>query len=121
MMEMRQAPSPNGSPPAIDRRGRLWNDDSSNYQVSTRLTPNSRLPDYGVCVSDPVQGIPCINDTNSADALTFYMTARSRHPGGVNGLFCDGSVHFFKDTIGLPVWKALSTMNAGEVISSDQY
>jgi hypothetical protein len=36
-------------------------------------------------------------------------------------LFCDGSVRFAKDSIGLPVWKALSTMNGGEVISSDQY
>src|SRR5437773_421839 len=45
MMEMLQAPSPAGSPLAIDRRGRLWNDDSSCYQVSNRFGPNSRLPD----------------------------------------------------------------------------
>ena len=121
MMEMRQAPSPNGNPPAIDRRARLWNDDSVNYQVSTRIGPNSRSPDFGVCVNDPGQALPCLNDTNSANALTFYMGARSRHPGGVNALFCDGSVRYIKDTIGLPVLQALSTMNGGEVISSDQY
>jgi prepilin-type N-terminal cleavage/methylation domain-containing protein/prepilin-type processing-associated H-X9-DG protein len=121
MMEMRQAPSPNGTPQAIDRRARLWNDDSINYQLSTRLGPNSRDPDYGVCVHDPGQALPCLVDTNSANALAFYQGSRSRHPGGVNVLFCDGSVRFAKDSIGLPIWQALSTMNGGEVISSDQY
>jgi prepilin-type N-terminal cleavage/methylation domain-containing protein/prepilin-type processing-associated H-X9-DG protein len=121
MLEMRQAPSPNGNPQAIDRRARLWNDDSINYQVSTHMGPNSRVPDFGVCVNDPAQGLPCLVDTNSADSLTFYMGSRSRHPGGVNAMFCDGSVRFIKDTIALPVFQALSTMNGGEVISSDQY
>ena len=121
MMEMRQAPSPNGNPPTIDRRARLWNDDSINYQISTRLAPNSRQPDYGVCVDDPGQALPCLPDTNSANALTFYMGARGRHPGGVNSLFCDGSVRFVKDSVALNVWQALSTMNRGEVISADQY
>ncbi|AGA31029.1 DUF1559 domain-containing protein [Singulisphaera acidiphila] len=121
MLEMRQTPSPSGNPQATDRRGRLWNDDSACYQVSTRFGPNSRLPDLSVCVHDPAQGIPCINDTNSANSLTFYMGARSRHPGGVNGLLCDGSVRYFKDSIGLAPWQGLSTMRGGEVISSDQY
>ena len=121
MIEMRQAPSPNGTPQAIDRRARLWNDDSINYQVSTRMAPNSGAPDYGVCVNDPGQALPCLTDTNSANALTFYMGARGRHPGGVNTSFCDGSVRFIKNSIALSVWQALSTMNRGEVISSDQY
>jgi len=121
MMEMRQAPSPNGNPPAVDRRARLWNDDSINYQVSTHIGPNSRAPDFGVCVNDLARGLPCTTDTNSADSLGFYMGSRSRHPGGVNVLFCDGSVRFIKDSIALTVWQALSTMNGGEVISSDQY
>jgi prepilin-type N-terminal cleavage/methylation domain-containing protein/prepilin-type processing-associated H-X9-DG protein len=121
MMEMRQAPSPNGNPQAIDRRARLWNDDSVNYQISTLLGPNSRSPDFGVCVNDLAQSLPCNSDINSADSRSFYMGSRSRHPGGVNVLFCDGSVRFAKDSIGLPIWKALSTMNGNEVISSDQY
>jgi prepilin-type processing-associated H-X9-DG protein len=54
-------------------------------------------------------------------SLTFYMGARSRHSGGVNGLLCDGSVRFFKDSIALAPWQGLSTMRGGEVISSDQY
>ena len=47
--------------------------------------------------------------------------ARSRHPGGVNVAMCDGSVKFMKNSISLNVWRALSTTQGGEVISSDAY
>ncbi len=74
------------------------------------------------------------------------MTSMSYHPGGVNAAFADGSVHFIKSSISswnwtaitrvangnganctIPlgiqqgVWQSLSTINGGEVISSDQY
>jgi prepilin-type N-terminal cleavage/methylation domain-containing protein/prepilin-type processing-associated H-X9-DG protein len=73
------------------------------------------------------------------------MTSMSYHPGGINAGFADGSVHFIKSSIsswnwtsikrttvnGLPcaipagvqqgVWQSLSTINGGEVISSDSY
>ena len=49
------------------------------------------------------------------------MTASSRHPGGVNTLFGDGSVHFLKNTIALPTYWALGTVAGGEVISTDAY
>src|SRR5690606_17782974 len=44
LMEMLQAPSPAGPSGSLDRRARLWNDDSAGYQVMTRFGPNSRLP-----------------------------------------------------------------------------
>ena len=49
------------------------------------------------------------------------LTASSRHPGGVNALFADGSVHFVKNTINYLTWMALGTIANGEVISADQY
>ncbi len=45
----------------------------------------------------------------------------SRHPGGVNFLYADGSVHFLKSTISPTVYQALGTRAGGEVISADQY
>jgi prepilin-type processing-associated H-X9-DG protein len=48
-------------------------------------------------------------------------TASSRHPGGANVLFADGSTRFIKSTVGAQVWWALGTRAANEVISGDQY
>jgi prepilin-type N-terminal cleavage/methylation domain-containing protein/prepilin-type processing-associated H-X9-DG protein len=74
-----------------------------------------------------------INPTNGADLdiLTLLIshdqplygaiTARSYHPGGVNALFADGSVHFVKSTVDGMTWRALGTIQGGEVISSDAY
>jgi prepilin-type processing-associated H-X9-DG protein len=45
----------------------------------------------------------------------------SRHPGGANFLFADGSVKFLKKTISLPTYCALGSRNGGEVVSSDAY
>jgi prepilin-type N-terminal cleavage/methylation domain-containing protein/prepilin-type processing-associated H-X9-DG protein len=43
----------------------------------------------------------------------------SRHPGGVNVTFADGSVRFIKNTININAWWAVGTESAGEVISAD--
>jgi prepilin-type N-terminal cleavage/methylation domain-containing protein/prepilin-type processing-associated H-X9-DG protein len=45
----------------------------------------------------------------------------SRHPGGVNFLFADGSVHFLKDGINPASWRALATRAGGEVVGADSY
>jgi prepilin-type N-terminal cleavage/methylation domain-containing protein/prepilin-type processing-associated H-X9-DG protein len=46
---------------------------------------------------------------------------KSKHPGGANLLFADGSVHFLKSSISLVTFCALGSRNGGEVISSDAY
>jgi prepilin-type N-terminal cleavage/methylation domain-containing protein/prepilin-type processing-associated H-X9-DG protein len=45
--------------------------------------------------------------------------ASSRHPGGVNVLFCDGSVKFIKSTINFAAWNAIGTRANSEVVSAD--
>ncbi|MDX2037423.1 MAG: DUF1559 domain-containing protein [Isosphaeraceae bacterium] len=49
------------------------------------------------------------------------ITARSRHPGGVNALYADGSVRFARDTIDGRIWRSLGTVAGGEVVSNDSY
>jgi hypothetical protein len=49
------------------------------------------------------------------------VSASSHHAGGVNGLLMDGSVRFFKDSVSLPVWRALATRSAGETLGAEQY
>ncbi|AGA24853.1 DUF1559 family PulG-like putative transporter [Singulisphaera acidiphila] len=66
-------------------------------------------------------------DCGAASAITdvpgeyAIISARSAHPGGVNGLLGDGSVKFFKNSIALPVWRGLGSRNGGEVLSADSY
>jgi prepilin-type N-terminal cleavage/methylation domain-containing protein/prepilin-type processing-associated H-X9-DG protein len=46
---------------------------------------------------------------------------KSKHPGGANFLFVDGSVHFLKTSINIFTYCALGSRAAGEVVSSDSY
>ena len=42
------------------------------------------------------------------------FAARSRHPGGVQVVNCDGSVDFTADSIDISVWRAMSTTQGAE-------
>jgi len=44
--------------------------------------------------------------------------AASFHPGGVNVLFADGSVHLISETIDLPTRKAFATVAGREIIGT---
>jgi prepilin-type N-terminal cleavage/methylation domain-containing protein/prepilin-type processing-associated H-X9-DG protein len=50
-----------------------------------------------------------------------HMAARSYHPGGVNCVFVDGSVHFISDSISQPAWRALGSRSGGEPADGSQY
>jgi len=63
------------------------------------LMPNDRMPDCGL------------------NGHGRYK-ASSGHPGGVNMILGDGSVHFIKDHIELETWRALSTRGAAEGLGS---
>ena len=75
--------------------------------------PNSSVPDNALCGTvantDPL--MPCA-DTSST---TRQNAARSRHLGGVNTTFGDGSVRFLANTVRLQVWQAMGSMDAGDI------
>jgi prepilin-type N-terminal cleavage/methylation domain-containing protein/prepilin-type processing-associated H-X9-DG protein len=49
-----------------------------------------------------------------------FMTASSNHPGGVNMLFCDGTVRFINDNIDGKTYRSLGTRELGEPVEIDQ-
>ena len=60
-------------------------------------------------------------DENDGGPTYMSLSASSYHPGGVNALFADGSVHFVKNSVSPVTWRGLGTIAGGEVISADQY
>jgi len=87
-----------GASAQTNRNGR-WADGWPRYSgYDHYLAPNSPVPDCGVV--SPMRGL--------------WKAARSRHPGGVNLLLCDGSVRFVSDSIDLQTWRALGSRNGGE-------
>jgi prepilin-type N-terminal cleavage/methylation domain-containing protein/prepilin-type processing-associated H-X9-DG protein len=58
---------------------------------------------------------------NARPFTEFGEELTSQHPGGVNVLFADGSVHFLKNSTANTPLAALCTRNLGEVISADSY
>jgi prepilin-type N-terminal cleavage/methylation domain-containing protein/prepilin-type processing-associated H-X9-DG protein len=117
-----QGQSYNGN---YDLRGFTWWGEAATF--SGWLGPNSTLPDVeestGYCAAIYPAMAP-LNPPCTAPYTTSTGTvyaARSRHPGGVNAVFCDGSVHFIKNSINLYTWQALCSSQGGEIISSDSY
>jgi prepilin-type N-terminal cleavage/methylation domain-containing protein/prepilin-type processing-associated H-X9-DG protein len=53
--------------------------------------------------------------------LGYAWSIGSLHPGGLNTVFADGSVHFIKNSINPDVWFALQTIANGDIISADAY
>jgi prepilin-type N-terminal cleavage/methylation domain-containing protein/prepilin-type processing-associated H-X9-DG protein len=96
-----------------DIRGDMMNDDRPCTQFMTLNTPNSGTDVSPYCNGTTYPANPPCTNTGSYYA---QKAARSRHTGGVNVLLGDGSVRFVRNTIDLATWRALGTMNGGEVI-----
>ena len=96
------------SSPTYDWGGWTWaGGEYTNAVINFVLTPNHKSKDCS-----PWGGV--------GTGYGFF-TARSWHPGGVNGLMADGSVKFFKDSINPTIWYSLATATGGEVLSADAF
>ena len=95
-----------------------WANGNSFYDgFTTALPPNTKSPLGGVAPDGDMSS----EDEDDGGPTYSVVTSRSYHPGGVNALFGDGSVHFLKNSIHYQTWHALGTVNGGEVVSSDAY
>jgi prepilin-type N-terminal cleavage/methylation domain-containing protein/prepilin-type processing-associated H-X9-DG protein len=81
-------------------------------------TPNTSVPDEirNAWCGDPREFAPCIETYNNHNDTKLILSARSRHPGGVQACFCDGSVRFISESVALDTWQHLGRPDDGEVV-----
>jgi prepilin-type N-terminal cleavage/methylation domain-containing protein/prepilin-type processing-associated H-X9-DG protein len=93
-----------------DVRGRYYNPAHCGTLFSTRIPPNTLVPDqFDWCSSQPNPRAPCIwTPTN------IFISPRSYHAGGVNLGMADGSVRFVADAVDPATFKALGSRAGGE-------
>jgi prepilin-type N-terminal cleavage/methylation domain-containing protein/prepilin-type processing-associated H-X9-DG protein len=106
-----------------DPRGTFVTNRAGCQTLFITLGPNSSAPDNMCAVFCPNGGsqnlpskkLPCIGGGDNDN----YASPRSRHPGGVNAVYCDGSVHFFRNEIDSNVWHSIGWIADRMVISND--
>jgi prepilin-type N-terminal cleavage/methylation domain-containing protein len=102
-----------------DLRGFGWWGGGAHFE--TLLMPNSPLPDRTEQSCTPAVRLnpPCANRTAGNASQEETIAARSRHPGGVSSVQCDGSVRFFTNNVALDVWRAWGSAAGGDAQGSD--
>ncbi len=120
-----------GSPCALSDSGHTsWADGSVDegglttaWPPNTKVVASSATSHDGQTLPNPTDDdLDLVGTPEISGGPTYAaITSRSWHPGGVNALLGDGSVHFIKQSVDGGVWRALGSVSGGEVISSDQY
>ena len=96
--------------PAEDANNEFWTATSAGAGTTIPMNWSTKLAVDG------------FGSTNWNSRLSYAARGfKSRHPGGVNFLFADGSVKFLKNSINRATYAALGSRNGGEVISADAY
>jgi prepilin-type N-terminal cleavage/methylation domain-containing protein/prepilin-type processing-associated H-X9-DG protein len=94
---------------------------NTGTRINGLLTSSGRGPGYSVtgdADEDPDDAAAAKGDS---DPSTLFGGYSSRHPGGVNVAFADGSVRFLKNTISARVLRHLGNRADGELVSADSY
>ena len=95
-----------------DIRGRYHNPAHGGVLFSTRIPPNTLVPDrLNWCANNPVPRAPCI-----WVGAEMFVSPRSYHSGGVNMGFADGSVRFVSETIHPDTFRAIGSRDGGEIV-----
>jgi prepilin-type processing-associated H-X9-DG protein len=113
-----------------DVRGLLWSAMPGGGSFMTRFTPNATQDYLGIalggdqlnqtyfCTNDPNHNLPCVGGVGDTNG---FAGARSRHAGGINTLWGDGSVRFVKNSINAQIWIAINSIQGDEIVSADAF
>jgi len=106
-----------GSDPNQNTGHTVWTDGRVHHSgMTVTFTPNTKVTyDFGgakfdIDFSSQQEGRDSVRPTYAA------VTSRSWHPGGINMARMDGSVGFVSDGIDLQTWRAMGSIDGGEVI-----
>ncbi|WP_422924979.1 DUF1559 domain-containing protein [Singulisphaera sp. PoT] len=95
-----------------------WVDGASTETGFTTAWPPNKV----IMGGTPAIEVDLISKGEKSGGPTYAaIISRSYHPGGVNSLFGDGSVHFIKSSVNGVTWRSLGSVAGGEVISSDSF
>jgi prepilin-type N-terminal cleavage/methylation domain-containing protein len=101
-----------GSVPHESRGGEAWFLSGFHFTNFNQCsTPNSSHLDCSF-----VNGVSSVHSRHMVDGV---FTASSNHHGGANVLMMSGDVRFVRDSVALPVWRALGSRSGGEVTGSE--
>ncbi len=73
------------------------------------------------CYLPNASALGCGGLTSNPSNLVYAWGWGSKHPGGLNMLFADGSVKFIKNSINPTTWYSIHTMGAGDIVSADSF
>jgi len=104
-----------------DVRGAVIMPAAGGNMFLTHTTPNSTTQDVllGCDTRIPANDQNRLNCTQNQTTGDTWAAARSKHSGGVNASFADGSVRFIRNSINPTVWKGVGSKNGGEVVVLD--
>jgi prepilin-type N-terminal cleavage/methylation domain-containing protein/prepilin-type processing-associated H-X9-DG protein len=90
------------------------NINSTIIPINYRITPNTycHLNQYG----QPAN--PKDDATRATDNWGIIFGFKSRHPGGTNFVFADGSVHFIQENIDMKTYQLLGCRNDGQPVDT---
>jgi len=118
-----------------DHRGVMYYPEGAFYhhgRVTNGALPNATLTAIlpNTSTQDRIRNPWCFNLRPPAPCIAVFqywnqrqvvMAARSYHPGGVNMLTCDSSVHFVPDTVDSDVWLGFGSPTGGESLEGDLF
>ena len=104
-----------------DVRGAVIMPAAGGNMFVTYTAPNSTTQDVliGCDARIPANHPNRLNCTQNQTTGDTWAAARSRHTGGVNSAFADGSVKFVRDSVDPVVWRGLGTKSGGESVTLD--
>jgi prepilin-type processing-associated H-X9-DG protein len=105
--------------------GPFWGAGSHTCCYGRALSPNPASyaydPSYVYFLPNAFPPVDQVGFTPNQERLPWAWAMGSTHPGGMNMVFADGSVHFIKDSISPTVWWSIQTIRGAEVVSADTF